>query len=96
MRHCGCILSYYAHVIVDMAIWLDDEPCFPEAVEDLEFGGVDVPPVKLNPPQGVVGLAVAAGVEAVPGDAMQERASAPGGCWKLASIRLHLGTGGPR
>lgn len=24
----------------------DDEPCFPEAVEDLESGGVDVHPVK--------------------------------------------------
>ena len=29
-------------------------------------------------------------------DAMKERASAPGGCWKLQSIRLHQGTGGPR
>ena len=29
-------------------------------------------------------------------DAMKERASAPGGCWKLRSIRLHQGTGGPR
>ncbi len=31
-----------------------------------------------------------------PSDAMKERASAPGGCWKLPSIRLHQGTGGPR
>jgi hypothetical protein len=29
-------------------------------------------------------------------DSMKERASAPGGCWKLRSIRLHQGTGGPR
>jgi hypothetical protein len=68
----------------------------------LRAGHLAARAVVLVPPLSPIGLTVAdpfAGGEvsrADSRDAMKERASAPGGCWKLQSIRLHQGTGGPR
>ena len=54
----------------------------------LDIGGTKLAAALVDPADGTITL-LGSRTYVTASDAMKERASAPGGCWKLPSIRLH-------